>query len=132
MDTVTPNNAAIVSTAIYSLLSAVDLNSAIAFRQLYSEPQDQSIDGQIAYANRFWRNQIAHLDCATARDAKMALQDNVDLHDWIRCFSLSVAPVIVQNELPTSYMGRGLADTFDVKAICDSLLMSCTPMMAVI
>lgn len=128
MDNNTPtNDMHIVSTAVFSVLSALDLHSAIAFRQLFGECTDQSVNAQLYHANRFWRNQLAHLDCDAARFARMALQDNVDLHDWIRSFSAVVAPLIVQNELPSSYRGRGLAEQFDAGGLCDRLLASCTP-----
>lgn len=121
------NDLHIVSTAIYSVLTTIDLISAVSFRQLYCEPKDQSVAAQIIHANRFWRSQIAHLDSDAARTARMALQDNIGLQDWICAFGRVVGPLVAENELPSSYRGRGIADNFDVDQICESLQSHCFP-----
>jgi hypothetical protein len=115
------HTACIVSSAIYGVLVAVDMNAATAFRQLYPEPQDQSIDAQIIHANRFWRNQLAQIDSQDTMHAKLCLQDGIDYDNWIRAFSLHIAPLVSRFELPSNYSGQSIADKFNPEDIYSRL-----------
>jgi len=96
------NCARLISAQMYSALSMHCLETANAFRQMYPEPMDQSIPGQIAAANRWWRIQLSLIDTSTI-NVRECLLDACELHDWLRLFATHVAPMIVQLGLPRQF-----------------------------
>lgn len=91
----------VVSMAIYSALVSHEPQVAQAWDQQFQEPMDQTVHGQIAAANRFWRGQLGTLPISTV-DIRDCLVDHCDLHDWIRMFNEHVLPVILAFQLPQS------------------------------
>lgn len=89
----------LISAAMYSALAAHDLGCAAAFSELYSEPADQTVAGQIASANQFWRLQLGSAQVSTV-EVRECLVDDIDHHDWVRLFASEVAPVISALNLP--------------------------------
>ena len=114
-----------VSSAIYGVLAGANMIAAAAFKQMYFEPQLSTLEGQIQHANRFWRDQLSSFDTPEARNAKLYLQDGIDLDLWIRNFCMGVLPTILNHELPNNFVGPSLADKYDVEKIC-AALSGCT------
>lgn len=93
------NSPELISAAMYSALAAHDPRCAAAFTQIYQEPADQTVAGQIASANQFWRRQLGVVEVSTT-SVRECLVDNIDHHDWCRLFATEVAPVIAALRLP--------------------------------
>lgn len=89
----------VVSLAIFSALMSHDPQSARTWDEQYQEPTDQSVQGQIVAANRFWRSQLGTLPISTV-DIRDCLVDHCDLQDWLRMFAEQVIPVVLAFGLP--------------------------------
>jgi hypothetical protein len=84
-----------ISSLIVSALTTTCPQTAVIFRNVYPEPVDQSIEGQIRAANEFWRVKLGFRSDAKSISAREALVD-CDLENWIRLFRAEVAPRVVK------------------------------------
>ena len=117
----TQNPVGVVSSTIYGVLFGVEPLCAAAFRQLYPEPIESDIGSQIQAANRFWRSQLAFINTPEAVNAKLFLEDGIDLELWVRNFHSGVLPFILKYDLPRNYGSVDLEQRYDIDKICASL-----------
>lgn len=98
-----------VTNCIFQLLQHFNYEMASKWKMLYAEPLDQSVKGQIISANRFWREQLAHLPVNTI-DERECLIDHILLEDWLRLFESNVLPTAIRWNLPQQHVASERAD----------------------